>query len=903
MWDRSLTSAPKYGSPSLKSKDIGSPIITWPRESTSIHSLELTPPRKAPQPPDSSKPDPPKRSPWRNRVVSVFSLGTHIDTSGIQGDESQSLISSVFEASSIESQKPGDNFVNSICSFCEEDFSFSLAGERIVTLTCDHVAHYECLYQLIDLNKVGEISQTVFPQCPTCDMPAMPTDATVFSEMKSRRCADHEAGKFLETPTRPPMLGHFDTPESEMIKVPKPRHYRGDLPAKVLLPELLEVSSKQNLSRFEDQSNGLGLGTEEKLSPYSESSYGSGEILASMQLKSVDIFETTSQLSRGSRSPDSQTCCTGIVLEIVPELSHLCVNQGQETHATMAVRISVPDNYYSKPTPPSCRVCNYMSVSTDGGSRWNAEKCELREGRTLLCGTSAIDLERDLFKLRINTSGRVLALFLNSLEHPRLLLANDDEMIIELWRRAILDASLAASPNLITDCSIAPEILAPVAPPLVTFLVVPYSARGVVEHIVQYKLNGLSRLGIVIYGSDETSEPICIGPSRKYWNRWGYHLDRFKPLTKITPGRINIVKCLSQVLSLANKRIEHAVLDQEGIHCDSLFHAIVIADNHYSSVETDRREVFEVASEMLKCGIPVDAISINKSPASDFLAHITGLTMGTFTHISTWDQALNAIQKSMETHQKRLYNQVNTEFSLDGPGTIVEVTGTSTAVDPRLLYDTDGSPPTSAVEHTTLITSPPIHYICAGAGRVFLVQIRIDGSQESVHLDVKVEGDSRLITRKRTRLNVKLLDEEPIMVVEKPAGVCGPLSSPIPSPIYGEMLLVNGVAPILLQSTKERNPIVIARQLQLAGAKSLECTLGLLNNKSIVGAQGELNHCKMVLRAILGSTRDKTCLNMFLEFTKWIDAQSTESLNRCDVIMAVSQAKKGNMLGNLYIHK
>lgn len=54
-------------------------------------------------------------------------------------------------------------FIGSVCAACEEPLEHILRGERVLRLTCGHVAHEACLYEFVKETESGE--------CPTCSAP------------------------------------------------------------------------------------------------------------------------------------------------------------------------------------------------------------------------------------------------------------------------------------------------------------------------------------------------------------------------------------------------------------------------------------------------------------------------------------------------------------------------------------------------------------------------------------------------------------------------------------------------------------------------------------------------------------------------------------------------------------
>jgi hypothetical protein len=54
-------------------------------------------------------------------------------------------------------------FIGSECTVCEERLEYTLRGERILQLSCGHVAHEACFYEYI--------REFESQYCPTCNAP------------------------------------------------------------------------------------------------------------------------------------------------------------------------------------------------------------------------------------------------------------------------------------------------------------------------------------------------------------------------------------------------------------------------------------------------------------------------------------------------------------------------------------------------------------------------------------------------------------------------------------------------------------------------------------------------------------------------------------------------------------
>jgi len=54
-------------------------------------------------------------------------------------------------------------FVGAECSVCDEPLEHTLRGERILQLSCGHVAHEACFYEYI--------KEFESQECPTCNAP------------------------------------------------------------------------------------------------------------------------------------------------------------------------------------------------------------------------------------------------------------------------------------------------------------------------------------------------------------------------------------------------------------------------------------------------------------------------------------------------------------------------------------------------------------------------------------------------------------------------------------------------------------------------------------------------------------------------------------------------------------
>ena len=54
-------------------------------------------------------------------------------------------------------------FIGSECAVCEEHLEYTLKGERILQLSCGHVAHEACFYEYL--------REFESQYCPTCSSP------------------------------------------------------------------------------------------------------------------------------------------------------------------------------------------------------------------------------------------------------------------------------------------------------------------------------------------------------------------------------------------------------------------------------------------------------------------------------------------------------------------------------------------------------------------------------------------------------------------------------------------------------------------------------------------------------------------------------------------------------------
>jgi hypothetical protein len=97
------------------------------------------------------------------RTTSRTSQRSDVPTSSrLHGERSSKGMVSVMDHDRSRSRKDR-TFIGGECAVCEEQLELTLRGERILQLSCGHIAHEACFYEY--LREIDSHS------CPTCDAP------------------------------------------------------------------------------------------------------------------------------------------------------------------------------------------------------------------------------------------------------------------------------------------------------------------------------------------------------------------------------------------------------------------------------------------------------------------------------------------------------------------------------------------------------------------------------------------------------------------------------------------------------------------------------------------------------------------------------------------------------------
>jgi hypothetical protein len=103
---------------------------------------------------------PPSRTPSRTSRNSQYSNNSQDSKSGVP--KSRKGMTGVLDMERSRTRKDR-NFIGSECTVCEEKLEYTLRGERILQLSCGHVAHEACF--------VEYIRESESQYCPTCNAP------------------------------------------------------------------------------------------------------------------------------------------------------------------------------------------------------------------------------------------------------------------------------------------------------------------------------------------------------------------------------------------------------------------------------------------------------------------------------------------------------------------------------------------------------------------------------------------------------------------------------------------------------------------------------------------------------------------------------------------------------------
>ncbi|CUS24678.1 LAQU0S18e01728g1_1 [Lachancea quebecensis] len=83
------------------------------------------------------------------------------------------------------------NYASSKCSICNEDLMFTLSGEKLIELSCNHQCHFNCY--LITFEAL--LPESSFPQCSVCTTASKPKSEDVMSEITAKILTREGQGK------------------------------------------------------------------------------------------------------------------------------------------------------------------------------------------------------------------------------------------------------------------------------------------------------------------------------------------------------------------------------------------------------------------------------------------------------------------------------------------------------------------------------------------------------------------------------------------------------------------------------------------------------------------------------------------------------------------------------------
>jgi len=150
-------------------------------------------------------------------------------------------------------------FIGSQCAACEEPLEHTLRGERILQLSCGHVAHEACFYEYIQ--------EFEAQNCPTCDAPlgldpsrGAGIDFENLNKLvRSAQAPEHTREPSRDTQATPTPAQWQPEPQQpqESTNTPRPRQQNRNT-REHLLPERARNSTHRHEQRYDTSSQGHG---------------------------------------------------------------------------------------------------------------------------------------------------------------------------------------------------------------------------------------------------------------------------------------------------------------------------------------------------------------------------------------------------------------------------------------------------------------------------------------------------------------------------------------------------------------------------------------------------------------------------------------------------------------------
>lgn len=801
------------------------------------------------------------------------------------------------------------------CCFCEEPLEYTMAGEGVLSLSCGHVSHFQCLSELMDMGALNPNDNTSgLPICPNCDQLAKPLDGSAYHDMVKSKL-------LREQPTTPPI-----TKFSQSNYYSSPQSQRTATTTTTATTNTSSNSSSTYASSPESPASSLGECT----------SYNGGHS------KFNDSSPDTLSRSSARRSfsvpfrPPATACTSSPTasapeVSIVSEVDEIAPSSSREHFAKFLISVTVPNDIFNKNRfSPSwtdsdiknrvakrlkykvrdwrhlkfsqfgkLRLCDKFLVSRDQLS-WQDMTCYLFDNILLLvreyegCGNRSVYI-----KASIDIKSDLKTVFVSAQLHEKILsvkqeakgqslyLYGQDSSTVEKWYACFVDSKIQFPIDetcTINPCSTSHDL----SPSTRTSLSMGITTKPPIDVVVAVPICGLpqenkfacikstlakmlgqmgplDRLGVVIYSNGQSyATPL----KRSNWSEWPETIRRIRG---IGHGEKNDI---SEALSSSLKVFEC----REDVNPVSVLY--LLGDS--SNVKASRDSFSALVDEFVFRDITVHSFGCTVTHKPDTLVRICSRSQGNYFYVREWKELESCVMGRYMADKSFTHKDVELRLTPKTEVSITSVAGAETSISTDVLEESDGTTPsTPSLKRFNLgsLRKVDLGNMSAGQSKEILVQVALPPKPILLHrsrseiidlFDVslsykafkennEIPAESCIMGTGAITLNLDATMEPPITPLDAtippstPSTAGGPSNDFPPSPIYGDIVFANEVFvnAPMFLAVQRHNIHVIRRRIQLAAARNMELALNHIQEGDVNAAYRVLMDSRPLMKGLV----------------------------------------------------
>lgn len=655
------------------------------------------------------------------------------------------------------------------CCFCEEPLEYTMAGEGVLSLSCGHVSHFQCLSELMDMGALKPDDNTSgLPVCPNCDQLAKPLDGSAYHDMVKSKL-------LREQPTTPPMP-----------KIPQPNFYSS--------PQSQRTATTTTTATTNMSSNS-GSSTYASSPESPASSVGDCTTCNGSRVNDSPP-DTLSRFSDRRRSfsvpfrPPATACTSSPTtaapeVSIVSEVDEIAPSLSREHFAKFLISVTVPNDIFNKNRfRPSwadsdiknrvakrlkykvqdwrhlkfsqfgkLRLCDKFLVSRDQLS-WQDMTCYLFENILLLvreydsCGDrsvyikASIDIKSDLKSVFVSTQLHEKILSVKQETNGQsLYLYGQDSSTVENWYASFVDPQVQFPINetcTINPCSTSHDL----SPSTRTSLSMGVTTKPPIDVVVAIPICGLpqenkfacikatltkmlgqmgplDRLGVVIFSNGQSyATPL----KRANWADWPETIRRIRG---IGHGEKNDI---SEALSSSLKVFEC----REDVNPVSVLY--LLGDS--SDIKSSRDSFSALVDEFAFRDITVHSFGCTVTHKPDTLVRICSRSQGSYFYVREWKELESCVLGRYMADKSYTHKDVELRLTPKTEVSITSVAGSETSISTDVLEESDGTTPTTpSLKRFNLgsLRKVDLGSMSAGQTKEILVQVALPPKPVLLH--------------------------------------------------------------------------------------------------------------------------------------------------------------------------